>query len=64
MTPEREQRQRPLGRSASGSSPEAGLRGRELVGLGGSIAESHGGTLDVQSQPGAVAAFTVRLPVA
>ena len=29
-----------------------------------SIAEAHGGSLDVQSEPGSGAAFTFRLPVA
>ena len=43
-----------------GSKPGAGLG----LFIARSIAEAHGGTLDVDSNPGAGATFTVRLPLA
>jgi signal transduction histidine kinase len=51
-----------FGRVNSGgrSKPGAGLG----LFIARSIAEAHGGTLDVRSDPGAGATFTVRLPVA
>ena len=42
------------------SKPGAGLG----LFIARSIAEAHGGTLELDSEPGAGAAFTARLPVA
>ena len=46
--------------NVGGGKPGSGLG----LFIARSIAEAHGGSLDVQSEPGSGAAFTFRLPVA